>query len=397
VAPGERLEVLDVLRGFAVFGILVVNMLFFAGPFEWVVNPPWTSAADRTAGFLIVTFFTGKFYSLFSMLFGFGFAIQMERADARQSGGGWLYVRRLLVLFLLGIAHAAFVWFGDILHLYAVVGLALLFFRRRGLGVILPAGLVALLIPTGLAAFAALAAANISMDGADAAEMFRTAESLQAYGRGTWSELTSQRVRDWLMLDSFAFFFAPSVLAMMLAGLAAFRMRILRAIERDERVWRNALFVSVVVGLGGNLFIAASHSWVDPMLSSPMSVVVTGVQAFAVPALAVAYASAIVLASRTARGARVLGPLAPVGRMALSNYLLQSIVATTIFYSYGLGWFGRVGPALTTLLAVITFAIQIPLSAWWMRRFRFGPAEWLWRSLAYGRAQPMRASRSGSL
>ena len=137
--------------------------------------------------------------------------------------------------------------------------------------------------------------------------------------------------------------------------------------------------------------VAAARHLVDANVPSVASAAVTAVQAIAVPSLALVYISAIALAIDSGRAPPLAGLLAPVGRMALTNYLLQSGIATLIFYSYGLGLFGTVGPAATSALAVAIFALQVAISAWWMKRFRFGPAEWVWRSLTYGRIQPMRA------
>ena len=391
VAPSERILLLDTLRGFAVFGILVVNMLFFSGPFEWILHPPWTAPADRVAGFVITAFFSGKFYSIFSILFGIGFAIQMQRGDAR-GGGTPDYLRRLAILFAIGVAHAAFLWYGDILHLYAVLGVALLVFRRARIDAMVPVAIIAVAIPPGLAALGALASSFAPERAVRAAaEMFRTAEALRNYATGTWGELTRQRVADWLMLDSFAVFFAPSVFAMMLLGLIAAKAGILGDIERRRTVFRRALLIAAIPGVAGNLLVASTRHLVDVNAPSLASVGVTAAQAIAVPSLALVYISAIALAVDSGRASRFVALLAPVGRMALTNYLLQSVIATLVFYSYGLGLFGRVGPAATSALAVAIFAMQIAISAWWMKRFRFGPAEWLWRSLTYGRMQLMRA------
>jgi uncharacterized protein len=393
VTPDERVPLLDILRGFAVFGILVVNMLFFSAPFEWVISPPWQSWPNRVADFLISLLFTGKFYSIFSILFGLGFAIQMARAEERGASGNATYMRRLLILLVIGVLHAAFLWYGDILHLYAVLGLFLLFFRRRGLGAIAPVVLIGLAIPPGIAALGALAmslAPPAAGAEREAAALFGTAEALKAYGSGTWAELTRHRIRDWLMLDSFAIFFAPNVFAMMLIGVAAAKTRIFHDLEARRPFFRRAIYMAIAPGILGNAFIAATRDAVDPVVPGLLIVAVTAVQAIAVPALAIVYISAVALAIASVRGSRLLAPLAPVGRMALTNYLLQSVIATLIFYSYGLGLFGKVGPAATTALAVVIFAAQVILSSWWMKRFRFGPAEWLWRSLTYGRMQPMR-------
>lgn len=391
VAPAERVPLLDVLRGFAVFGILVVNMTFFSGPFEWVLRSPWQSVPDRVAEFAITTFFTGKFYSIFSILFGLGFAIQIQRTEARGASGRRIFARRLAVLLAIGVLHAALLWYGDILHLYAILGFVLLLFARSPLQKILPAIAVAIAIPPALALLSAIAASlgAVPGSGGNTAAIFRTAEAMTAYGSGSWGELTRHRIADWLMLDAFSIFFAPSILAMMLTGLAAARLRIFENVEAKRRFFGRALLIAVVPGIAGNLFVAAMKEAVDdPMTPTMLSAGVTAVQAVAVPALAIAYISALALSA--APGGRLTRLLAPVGRMALTNYLLQSVIGTLIFYSYGLGLFGKVGPAATTGLAIVIFTLQIAASSWWMKRFRFGPAEWAWRSLTYGRTQPMR-------
>ena len=153
VSRAERIELLDVLRGLAIFGILPVNMLFFSAPLGYLLAPPWTSLADRAALTITHFFFSAKFYSLFSLLFGSGFAIQLDRARAKESDFISFWVRRMVALLVIGYVHIALLWYGDILHLYAIMGLLLLAFREHAAEDLLPPAAISMAIPILLVAF----------------------------------------------------------------------------------------------------------------------------------------------------------------------------------------------------------------------------------------------------
>lgn len=385
--PPERLLLLDVLRGFAVFGILVVNMQFFAGPFEWVLDPPWREERDRVALLLIHSLFSGKFYTIFSFLFGLGFAVQMERAEMRGTDRFLsIWLRRLGVLFLIGVAHAALVWYGDILHWYALAGLALFPFRKARTATLLGVGVTALLVPV-LLAFAGAAAMSTAPPEwsapQDSSAIFRTEAALEAYGEGSWLELTRHRVADWLMLDAMSLFTLPSIFALFLFGLAAGRLRIFHEAERYRRELSIALALGLAMGipLGVLAELTRGASALLPTFRGAVHAFAAGIGS---PILSVAFVSGLTLLVLSERWRWRLVPLAAVGQMALTNYLLQSIVCTMIFYSYGLGLFGSVGPAATTVLAIAIFLVQVPLSAWWLSRWRRGPVEAMWRRITYG-------------
>lgn len=395
VQPEERIILLDILRAFAIFGILVVNVLFYSGPLGWILVPPWTELPDLISSWIITVLFSGKFYSTFSILFGLGFAMQTFRAWDRGETGGGRYARRLVVLFFIGIAHAALIWYGDILHLYAVLGFFLFLFRRAPLNVLLIVAVIALMVPVGLAFLGAAVMEVIppgdSMSPEAAAESLGTSEALEIYSAGSWGELTLRRIRDWLMLDLYSIFFAPNVFAMFLVGLWAGRKGLYRGAPEHRPFFRRLLIIALPLGLAMNLIVLSLEKLNDnPMMPSWMGAFHQLAYAIGVPMLAFGYIAAIVLI--VTRGRSLLDRIAPVGRMALTNYLMHSVVCTLIFYSYGLGLYGTVGSRFAIPIAIVIFAIQIPLSAWWLSRFRFGPAEWLWRTLTYGKAQPMRVS-----
>ena len=405
VARSERIQVIDILRGFALLGILLVNMELFSNPMQQVFLglKEWTSAADQLAVWGIRFLAEGKFYSLFSFLFGLGFALQIQRAEARGTRFVPFYLRRLFILLLIGLAHAIFIWTGDILVLYAVMGaVLLLLFRGRAprtlliwCGVMLTATILISAALTGLVALAQLspeAAAEMSRDFAESeANMLAAAEEAgRVFATGSFMEITRQRLSDLSFMYAYVVFLAFNVLAMFLLGLYAGRREIFRDISAHVPLFRRVLWWGLPIGITGNLvYVIFLEGAVRNEPSWQTLLAVIG-QTIGAPALAMSYVAAITLLVQHDAWRARLGPLAAVGRMALTNYLLQSLVATTIFYGYGFGLFGQIGPAVGILLTLAIFTAQIPLSVWWMGRFQFGPVEWLWRTLTYLRWQPIR-------
>ena len=393
----ERIPIVDLLRGFALLGIAVVNIAPGSTPvYALLVDLQlWTGPADRLATALIRFLAEGKFYPLFSFLFGLGFAIQQERAEAPGVRFGRLYARRLGALLLIGLVHAFGIWYGDILVLYALLGFVLLlFFRRRAPRTLLIWAGISLLMPILLTA--ALLGLGGPPDEAAAEEYAAplrelAEESIRAYSRGTFAEIMAQRARDVIFIYVSFPFFAPNVLAMFLLGLYAARRGILRDVPTHlgliRAVWRWGLALGL---LGGAVYTVTSEL---SQRAVPSALALAGSVAFGIggPALGLAYAAGLVLlVQRHPAWGERLAPLAAAGRMALTNYLLQSVVATTVLYSYGPGLYGTIGPALGLGLAAAIYVAELALSVWWLNHFRFGPAEWLWRSLTYGHPQPIR-------
>jgi uncharacterized protein len=401
-AAPERIAALDVLRGFALFGILLVNMQFFAMPFWGMflgLKPE--GAADRAAALAIRFFAEGKFYTLFSFLFGLGFSIILMRTVARGGRPGRLYARRLLALLLIGLVHAFLIWMGDILVMYAATGFLLLLFRNlKPKNVLRWAVAMLLLVPLinfTLVGFvemgrAAGRGAEIEKSFAEQAAEFRRLydEAMRVYPTGSFREVTQQRITDVTFGWSYAFFFVPSILGMFLMGLYAGKRGIFQDLGVHLPLVRRVQVGGLVLGLAGNALFTYAMEHANPAVPSLLGALGSLGAAVGHPALSLFYASTLVLLAQRAQWQRRLAPMAALGRMALSNYLLQSLVATTIFYSHGLGLFGQVGPARGVLLVLAIYFAQMPLSVWWLGRFQFGPAEWLWRSLTYKKLQPMR-------
>jgi uncharacterized protein len=391
-APAERIEVLDVLRGFAIFGILVVNMEGFSSPGYRAEDGErlWTGLLDRMAESLIAHGAAGKFMIMFTVLFGLGFALQMQRSGARGLPFLRLQSRRLAVLLLIGIAHALLFWWGDILIDYALAGFLLLLFRRCR-----PRTILVWAIALNLLSFAELEVRTVqSLFGDASAPRERSAPpasragaGLEAYRDGSLGDVARQRVQDFLDHNREPYNVVPRRLSFFLLGLFVGSLGILQDVPahraRLGRVLVWSLLVGAITHVGRYLLYRQGlPSWTRA-LRLPMSIIGN-------PAMACAYSVALILLFEVPAWRARLMPLAAVGRTALSNYLLQSVVCTTLFYGYGLGLYGRVGPAAGLGLSVLLYAGQVAASGWWLRRFRFGPVEWLWRSLTYGRRQPLR-------
>jgi uncharacterized protein len=400
----ERIEILDVLRGFALFGILVVNMEMFAHPVQGIVVPLFQDAPlyDRIATWLVRFLAEGKFYSLFSLLFGLGFALHLTRAKERGFGFGGTYLRRLAVLLAIGLVHAFLIWVGDILSLYAVLGFLLILFRNVRPKRLVVAAVLSLSLPMLLFSLAGLLVALGSMAGPDAAaEMDRgfaeqeaafradAVQAYQVYPNAGFLEITRQRAQDMGFIAYGYFFLLPSVFAMFLAGLYLGKRRVFQDLSGNRPLFKKLMWWGLAFGLAGNFLYATLIPGLSRVRPTGQLLLASLGQTVGAPALALFYLAAITLIFTTPVWASRLRRLAPVGRMALSNYLMQSVICTLIFYGYGLGLYGQLGKAAGLGLAVVIFLIQIPLSHWWLNRYRFGPAEWLWRSVTYMRLQPM--------
>jgi uncharacterized protein len=393
----------DVLRGFAIFGILLVNMAYFKTPMLLQVTHVrwWPDPLNVAVTTLIRYFAEGKFVLIFSLLFGLGLALQMERAKARGVPLVPVYMRRLLVLLAIGWTHAFLVWFGDILAPYALIGFLLLLFRKCRPATLTVWTIVLLCVPlllvgalTGLVWFGMQSPAAPEMEEQFALQAEQTRlmidRAQEAYSGGSFLEVTRQRINDVLTYYSYVWVWGPGILAWFLVGLNLGRRRFFHRLDERVAFLRSAAFWFLVVGVVGNAIYAVGVARSNPLVPTATGWVAHLAGAIGIPAMSFFYVATIALLWQRGRWRRRLSRLAPVGRMALTNYLLQSAICTTIFYSHGLGLFGRVPASAGLLVTIAVFALQVPASAWWLRRFRFGPAEWVWRSLTYLEPQPFR-------
>lgn len=401
----ERVQIVDILRGFALFGILFVNMTLFRLPFQTILLPADASASwhDQAGMWLIHFLGESKFYSLFSLLFGLGLTLLMDRIEARGAKFVPLYARRLLILLGFGLIHAFLIWIGDILVLYALLGFPLILFRKAKPRTLLTWAIILLIlpllltvVPTALIELGrSIPEGAVQIDqafaDAEAGYVADVARANQVYSNGTFAEITSQRAYDYSTMGLGSFFVLGfNVLAMFLLGVWFGKQKIFQNIEANRPFFLKLLFWGLLLGIPGYAIYATMIPPLSRFEPSWTLTLATIAQSIGAPMLSLAYVSIFALLAVSPSWGKRISVLAPVGQMALTNYLTQSIVCTLIFYGYGLGLFGKVGSIAGIGLTILIYLIQIPLSHWWMKRFQYGPAEWLWRSLTYLKPQPMR-------
>ena len=401
--PTERHEILDVVRGFALLGVVVVN---------WYYTGAWSllSLSERqalpTAGFDGVVqmvnelLFDDKFYTLFSILFGLGFALQLDRASSRGQDPLPTYRRRMAALFVLGMLHALVLYYGDILHVYAVLGFALMLFRDRSNRAILSWAATAIVVSALTPALEYVVEARWPGAGVLTGPELSRAERLVAAASEGWPGVL--RLNATLLAGDYSSLWGVAewylgIFGRFLLGFYVGRRGFLRHFQAHVATYRRLFPWAAALGLLGNALHVGSLRLFDPPIYLPGGSLLARIAWLLVQggilALAASYVCAIVLAYSRPTGRRVLGYLAPLGRMALSNYLGQSLAFVLLFYGVGIGLGGHVGVGIATLLAMALFFVQIPISAWWLSQFRFGPAEWLWRCITYGTWVPIRGRR----
>jgi uncharacterized protein len=395
VLASERIATLDIVRGFALLGILIMNMQgfnssFFAGADGTSL---WPDALDHGAEVARTMLFSGKFNSMFSLLFGIGFTIQlgrmMERAPNQAVG---LYSRRLLALLAFGLVHAMVFWTGDVLHIYAVLGFGLLLLRRAPNRLIYALIAVTLLYPivSGLLRMAVMTpdvVARFVTEG----KAWEASNNL-AYGQGSFLDAAREHTREfmyfygdwWGVWNELGFYIQMTTT--MLIGFLIGRNGWVRRIPelmpwiRTLQWWALGigLVCAIVVGVTGEYTRIPGPSLLKVLRSMAYVLCRLGMMSF--------YVLSIVRLAQLPVWQKRFAPMATAGRMPLTNYLMQTLICTALFYGWGFGFWGQVGPALDFLLSVtIFFVIQIPFSRFWLRRFDYGPMEYLWRRLTYSR------------
>ena len=369
VAGSERAVALDALRGIALFGVLTVNLLtaFRVSLFEqFLPQVPGVAepALDQAIATVVRVGLESKAFILFSFLFGVGLAAQQERSEAR-SGRFSVYVaRRLAMLLAIGLAHIFLVWNGDILTLYAVLGIVAALLLRLPTRVLLVLALVL------FAAQVAPLPYPRSFDSLEALSA-HVAAARRIYPTGSFTQVLAFRIHEVRPIAALLVWSAPRTLGLFLLGACAWRLRFFVPGER-----RRTSLVIAIVGLSAGLACTGAVSDVLRVWGGIM--------------LALGYGAAILAAFGQRQLARALAIFAPLGRMALTSYLTQSLVLSALFYGWGLGLFGRLGESSAFAIGVGLFVGQAIFSTVWLRRYAFGPIEWLWRSFTYGAWQPLR-------
>lgn len=463
-----RIDAMDILRGFALIGILLMNIEWFNRPIASLGGFDQSLAGfDHAFGWLVRCFVEGKFYKLFALLFGMGFAVMLIRAkEAGRPFGAW-FVRRMLVLFVIGLLHMVFLWNGDILHDYAFAGLVLLGWvflsrkeRFRKLGntnTILKVSLTWLAFPIVAGAIAAIGF-SVTYDHDELTEQWERENQIVAMVEARMKlpveetpevededetetddepeepekELTEEeeielivsetvefeRERDADIEDETTAFtqtsyweatkfrfwnglkwlqFTPALTFMMLLpifllGYWFIASGVLRNHREHQNIFKPMAWLGMSFGLffttGGLMVIQSPAAEISGYLR-PTGEILFFVGQYA---LAAGYLGLIVSLLGSPLWAKALGRLAPMGRMALTNYIMHSVILTLVFYGYAGGMFGQLSRAPQMLMVAIIIIFQMYFSAWWLERYRFGPLEWVWRSLTYKSTQPMRVA-----
>ena len=421
VTAAERLVSLDALRGVAVIGILVMNVYAFAMPLAAYYNPlimGGTDALNMGVWFFTHVFFDQKFMSIFSMLYGAGLVMMMDRAEARGATFAPVFFRRSAWLVVLGLLHAYFIWFGDILFHYALMGMAV-FLLRKALPVTLIIVACAMLPVALLFNFAGSfyieelqgdvagiqqrqeQGATLNTNEQRKMEEWQTvrpvfapsdediAADVAAY-RGSYVDALVQRAPfvAFMQINLTLVFVVWRVGGLMLLGMALMKLGILSG-QRSTRFYRTMALVGYGAGLP---LVILSALLLEAQRFDPLYVSRFGgiPNYFGSILVAFGHIAAVMLLARSGALRAIVDRFAAAGRMALSNYLAQSVVMTTLFYGYGLGLYADVPRVWQQVLVVALVGLQLLVSDWWLKHFRFGPVEWLWRSLTYGQRQPMR-------
>jgi uncharacterized protein len=383
---GQRIGVVDILRGFALLGVVVVNTQAFTP------GPPVTSLVNQVVTWMVAFVFTAKSYSMFSLLFGLGFAIQLERAAVRGQAIESFFRRRCILLFLFGVAHAVLLFSGDILTMYAVLGLLLVWFRETPPPTLLRwvVGLIGVAVLLNLAsAGLTVASEQLPAGGAAVTDAPRAAESV--YLSGTYAQMVQARLGPALAQGVTQLILAfPNVFPMFLLGLYLGRRRAFADPTVGIPLCRTFCRWGLLLGIP---FSAAAATLETMAGESNIALffIATAIQSIGAPLLMLGYLGTIVLLVwRDRPVGRVLTSLAPLGRLSLTCYLSSSLLLNFVFYGFGLGLYGRSGAALELGIALAIYTLLLLFATVYGRSFRYGPAEWLWRTLSYGQRQPLR-------
>jgi uncharacterized protein len=391
----DRFDVLDALRGFALFGIFLANIRFFAG-WEFISKEQRSAlspALHSWIDFLNLAVIDGKFYTLFSFLFGLGFALQLQRLNERGAAATRIYLRRTTVLLIIGLVHLFVIWLGDILTPYALLGFVLLAIRNWSDRALLVGAGIAFLVP--IAGYALFWWLNIDQS----LGLYNIAYSIMT--PGAQNPIVDLQLTDWgdrlqtafgggvlrigYLFDTWRW---PKLFAIMLLGMWAGRRLMKGELLDNTRLLVGVLMIGGLCGIVAGPILASlgGIGFMRPYSIEGFYAVIA--YTFAVIPLGLAYAAGFILLWRVASGA--LKVFAAPGRMALTNYLSQTLISLTVFYGIGFGQAGLWSIQRLLLFVCVVYAVQIVFSSLWLKHFHFGPMEWIWRALTYGKAPQLR-------
>ncbi|MCP8615546.1 DUF418 domain-containing protein [Salirhabdus salicampi] len=380
----DRLNWIDAVRGFALFGILMVNVPAFHAPFFLYGGEEvyWNAPIDKTIQVIIDIFFQASFYTLFSLLFGFGLQMMRERAADRANYVSVVIVRRLFILIGLGISHSFLLWHGDILLSYGIIGFLLLFFFKRNVKTIYIWGLALIVIPSVVVTWLLYSVRNHL----DFVNNDMIQQAFERYQSSSITTVLAQNYEDWLYVnDGMGYIFLMlAVLPMFLIGIFIWRKGWLHDVIKHKVTLQYLCITSFVIAL---LFKAGPYLLGNPSWLGYIQDHIGGA------ASSVFYLTSITLLYQNRLWQRLLVMFTYVGRLSLTNYVSQSIICFFLFYGPGLGLYGQVRPIGSVIIVFVIFIFQVILSKWWLTYFHFGPLEWLWRTLTYGQKQSFKRKK----
>lgn len=390
----ERIVTLDVLRGFAILGIFLVNMSSFSQP-ELLMSifsiQPELSLLEQWIRLFFDMFVQGKFMTIFSFLFGLGFFMFMTRAEERGKSPSKIMSRRLFILLLFGAAHLFLLWYGDILHTYALAGfILLLFYRRKTKTIIIWACIFFFLFFTLIASYFLIPEGVLSQEIENNQELgkMEVGKAVQTYQNASMMELIEYRLAHEvpIVLINLP---VPMllVLGMFLLGMYAGKKGYFQDVSKYHAKIKNISVISLLLSVPTivSIYLISRGWWTLGVYNETaryLFIYISGVT------LSIFYISLITLLIQHKKWQSLFRPVGYVGRMALTNYILQTVLALTIIYSFNL--YGELSLSLGLLISLVIYSLQVVVSYYWFGVYRFGPLEWLWRSLTYGYKQPMK-------
>jgi uncharacterized protein len=397
VTQPQRIVSLDVLRGVAVLGILVMNIQSFSMPGAAYMNPSAYGdliGANHWSWYISHLLTDQKFWTIFSMLFGAGIVLMTSRAEAAGRGSAGIHYRRMAWLLVIGLLHAHLFWYGDILYSYAMCGFVAYLFRKFPPWLLILLGLVAVSVTSGVNLLFGWMLVEGHMPVEQATMWWSPAQDVidgeLAIYRGGWLGQLPHRMGTALFFETFLFLviFGWRTGGVILIGMALYKLGVFSAA-------RSKGFYAVLVALGALAGVPIIMYGAHRNLAADWDVMYSFYfgslyNYWASILVSLGWVGLVMLLYKS----NVLGfakrVLAAVGQMALTNYLMQTIICTTLFYGHGFGAFGHFERTHQIVTVIAVWIVQLIWSPIWMRRFRFGPFEWLWRSLTYLKPQPMR-------
>ncbi|MBI9036900.1 MAG: DUF418 domain-containing protein [Bacteroidales bacterium] len=383
--PSERISQIDILRGFALFGILLVNVFGYNSSF-FDFNGFYQTYEDpvnSTVFNLVIGFGADKFIFIFSFLFGVGFSIMYLKYCADERDFFTLYLRRLLALMMFGIIHIIFFWAGDILVSYSLMGMILLLSRKLRSGLIMFLSVLLYFFPIIYIAFEGVFPWMPSA--LSSVTEIKMPEVIDIYSSGSYLEILKIRIHEYFAFRNInLIYYAPKVLSLFFFGFLFYKHKYLEKINSSRVSYFFVLIIVLLIGIFLNLFTEnIVNSLANPETNPFYTAIYMCVFEITNIFLGLCYILIILLLSQIPIFKNILNPLKYVGRMALTNYLMQSVIFTTIMYAYGFGYFGSIQPWQLIIFAIVIFVIQIFISVIWLKNFRFGPLEWVWRKWTY--------------